>query len=161
MEGAGRPRMAPIQFHELDRLMAIETVAYPFPWSRVNFVDSLAAGYLARKRVDAHGRWLGYVIAMAGVDETHLLNLTVVPEFQRHGHARAMLDELVHWSRERAALRLWLEVRESNHRAQALYRHYGFREVGLRQGYYPAGPGGRENAVVMSFDMAPRNDALG
>lgn len=161
MDGAGWPRTAPIQLHELDRLMAIETVAYPFPWSRGNFVDSLVAGYLARKRVDAQGRWLGYMIAMAGVDETHLLNLTVVPEFQHQGHARAMLDELVRWSRDRAAVRLWLEVRESNHRAQALYRRYGFRELGLRRGYYPAGPNGRENAVVMSFDITPRNDALG
>lgn len=153
--------MTPIQLHELDRLMAIETVAYPFPWSRGNFVDSLAAGYLVSKRVDAEGRWFGYVVAMAGVDETHLLNLTVVPQFQRQGHARAMLDELVRWSRERAAVRLWLEVRESNDRAQALYRRYGFRELGLRRGYYPAGPDGRENAVVMGLDLAPRQDALG
>jgi len=120
MERAEGPRTAPIQLHELDRLLAIETAAYPFPWSRDNFVDSLAAGYLARKRVDAEGRWLGYMVAMAGVDETHLLNLTVAPQFQRQGHARAMLDELVRWSRERAARRLWLEVRESNLRAQAL-----------------------------------------
>jgi ribosomal-protein-alanine N-acetyltransferase len=161
MERAEGPRTAPIQLHELDRLLAIETVAYPFPWSRDNFVDSLAAGYLARKRVDAEGRWLGYMVAMAGVDETHLLNLTVAPQFQRQGHARAMLDELVRWSRERAARRLWLEVRESNLRAQALYRRYGFRELGLRRGYYPAGPAGRENAVVMSLNMAEDDDALG
>lgn len=161
MERAEGPRTAPIQLHELDRLLAIETVAYPFPWSRDNFVDSLAAGYLARKRVDAEGRWLGYMVAMAGVDETHLLNLTVAPQFQRQGHARAMLDELVRWSRERAARRLWLEVRESNLRAQALYRRYGFRELGLRRGYYPAGPAGRENAVVMSLNMAENDDALG
>jgi ribosomal-protein-alanine N-acetyltransferase len=160
MERAEGPRTAPIQLHELDRLLAIETVAYPFPWSRDNFVDSLAAGYLARKRVDAEGRWLGYMVAMAGVDETHLLNLTVAPQFQRQGHARAMLDELVRWSRERAARRLWLEVRESNLRAQALYRRYGFRELGLRRGYYPAGPAGRENAVVMSLNMAEDDDAL-
>ena len=161
MERTGWPRTAPIQLHELDRLLAIEAVAYPFPWSRDNFVDSLAAGYLARKRVDAEGRWLGYMVAMAGVDETHLLNLTVAPQFQRQGHARAMLDELVRWSRERAARRLWLEVRESNLRAQALYRRYGFRELGLRRGYYPAGPAGRENAVVMSLDMTEGDDALG
>jgi ribosomal-protein-alanine N-acetyltransferase len=160
MERTGWPRLAPIQILELDRLLAIEAAAYPFPWSRDNFVDSLAAGYLACKRVDAQGRWLGYMVAMGGVDETHLLNLTVAPPFQRQGHARAMLDELVRWSLDRAAVRLWLEVRESNHRAQALYRRYGFRELGLRRGYYPAGPAGRENAVVMSLDITTGNDAL-
>lgn len=134
--------------------MAIESAAYPHPWSRGNFIDSIVAGYRVCKRVDTEGRWLGYFVAMAGVDETHLLNLTVVPAFERQGHARAMLDELVRWSAERAATRLWLEVRESNERAQALYRRYGFREIGLRRGYYPTGPHGRENAIVMSLDLA-------
>src|ERR1043165_9157026 len=77
---------------DLDTLVAIESSAYAFPWSRGNFIDSLNAGYLGRKRVDAAGRWLGYFIAMPGVQELHLLNLTVVPEHQRRGHARAMLD---------------------------------------------------------------------
>jgi [ribosomal protein S18]-alanine N-acetyltransferase len=145
------PRLRPIQLHELDQLMAIETAAYPYPWSRGNFIDSIVAGYRVCKRVDVQGRWLGYFVAMAGVGETHLLNLTV---------ARAMLDELVRWSAGLAASRLWLEVRESNGRAQALYRRYGFRETALRRGYYPAGPGGRENAIVMSLAIPLPADAL-
>lgn len=160
MTAEAAPRLRPIQLHELDRLMAIETAAYPYPWSRGNFIDSIVAGYRICKRVDAQGRWLGYFVAMAGVGETHLLNLTVVPEFQHRGHARAMLDELVRWSAELAASRLWLEVRQSNLRAQALYRRYGFSEVGLRRGYYPAGPNGRENAIVMSLSIAKTADAL-
>lgn len=146
-------RLLPIHLHDLDTLMAIEAAAYPYPWSRGNFIDSLAAGYRLVKRVDAQGRWLGYCVAMTGVDETHLLNLTVAPDHQRQGHALAMLDELVQWSRGRQAARLWLEVRASNLRAQALYRRYGFQEAGLRRGYYPAGPDGRENALVMNLDL--------
>lgn len=146
-------RLLPIHLHDLEALMAIETAAYPYPWSRGNFIDSLAAGYHLRKRVDARGRWLGYFVAMNGVDETHLLNLTIAPEHQRRGHGRALLDELVRWSRERKASRLWLEVRESNLGAQALYRRYGFSDMGQRRGYYPSGPNGRENAIVMSLDL--------
>jgi ribosomal-protein-alanine N-acetyltransferase len=144
-------RSEPVSLADLDTLMAIEAAAYPFPWSRGNFVDSLHAGYLARKRLDAAGRWLGYFIAMPGVQEMHLLNLTVAPQHQRQGHARAMLDELVQRSGALGARRLWLEVRFSNQRAQDLYRHYGFRDVGLRRGYYPAGALARENAIVMSL----------
>lgn len=140
--------------------MAIETAAYPFPWSRGNFIDSLVAGYNARKRVDAQERWIGYYIAMVGVDEIHLLNLTVAPAFEHQGHARAMLDELVRWSVEQRAARLWLEVRASNQRALALYQRYGFREAGVRTGYYPAGPQGRENAAVMSLQLPPVDHAL-
>jgi ribosomal-protein-alanine N-acetyltransferase len=152
-------RFVPVGLADLDTLVEIESAAYPFPWSRGNFIDSLNAGYLARKRVDESGRWLGYFIAMPGVQEVHLLNLTVAPLHQRHGHARAMLDELVRESRALGAQRLWLEVRASNERAQELYRRYGFRDVGLRRGYYPAGTLARENAIVMSLilsgDAAP------
>ncbi|MCW5656305.1 MAG: ribosomal protein S18-alanine N-acetyltransferase [Burkholderiaceae bacterium] len=144
-------RFVPVGLADLDTLVAIESAAYPFPWSRGNFIDSLNAGYLARKRVDGGGQWLGYFIAMPGVQEVHLLNLTVAPPHQGHGHARAMLDELVRESRALGAQRLWLEVRTSNQRAQQLYRRYGFRDVGLRRGYYPAGTLARENAIVMSL----------
>jgi len=146
-------RFLAIGLSDLDTLVAIENAAYPFPWSRGNFADSLSAGYLARKRVDAAGRWLGYFIAMPGVQEMHLLNLTVTPEHQRRGHAVAMLDELVRESLALGSRRLWLEVRTSNERAQALYHRYGFHDVGLRRGYYPAGALARENAIVMSLTL--------
>jgi ribosomal-protein-alanine N-acetyltransferase len=152
-------RFVPIVPGDLDTLVAIEAAAYPFPWSRGNFVDSLSSGYLARKRLDAAGRWLGYFIALPGVQEMHLLNLTVAPEHQRRGHARAMLDELVHEAHVHSAQRLWLEVRASNDRAQALYRSYGFHEVAVRRGYYPAGPLARENAIVMSLVVAASDAA--
>jgi ribosomal-protein-alanine N-acetyltransferase len=142
---------------DLDTLVAIESSAYAFPWSRGNFIDSLNAGYLGRKRVDISGRWLGYFIAMPGVQELHLLNLTVVPDHQRRGHARAMLDRLREEASSLGAQRVWLEVRVSNERAQALYRRYGFREVGMRRGYYPAGTLSRENAIVMSLSLSERD----
>jgi len=163
----GRARFVSLGLDDVDTLLAIESSAYEHPWSRGNFVDSLNAGYLARKRIDAGGAWLGYFIAMPGVQELHLLNLTVTPQHQRCGHARAMLDRLVNEGSALGALRIWLEVRVSNQRAQQIYRRYGFREVGLRRGYYPAGTLARENAIVMSLDLAggaaapaPRDDAL-
>lgn len=146
----------PIGPAEVDTLLAIESSAYEFPWSRGNFIDSLNAGYLARKRVDAAGQWLGYFIAMPGVQELHLLNLTVAPAHQRQGHARAMLDRLVEEGVSLGAQRVWLEVRVSNVRAQQIYRRYGFREIGMRRGYYPGGALGRENALVMSLDLSGR-----
>jgi ribosomal-protein-alanine N-acetyltransferase len=149
-----RAHFVPLALADLDTLSAIESSAYEFPWSRGNFIDSLNAGYLARKRVDEGGAWFGYYIAMPGVQELHLLNLTVTPQHQRRGHARAMLDRLVNEGAALGALRIWLEVRVSNERAQQIYRRYGFREVGLRRGYYPAGALARENAIVMSLDLA-------
>jgi [ribosomal protein S18]-alanine N-acetyltransferase len=155
LRGDASPTLRPLTLADLDTLLAIEAQAYPVPWTRGNFIDSLAAGYLAMKYVDASGHWLGYYLAMPGVDEMHLLNLTVAPPLQGQGHARAMLGDLVQRARAAGAAQLWLEVRVSNERARALYRRYGFAEVGRRRGYYPVTQGPREDAIVMSL-LLPR-----
>jgi ribosomal-protein-alanine N-acetyltransferase len=147
-------RLVAMGVASLDEVLAIETAAYAFPWTRGNFVDSLASGYAAMTLHDTAGTMLGYFIAMSGVDEMHLLNLTVAPAQQHRGHARFMLDELELLCRERQARQLWLEVRESNQRARAIYRQRGFRHVGLRKGYYPAPAGQREDAIVMSLPIS-------
>ncbi|MFE8645836.1 ribosomal protein S18-alanine N-acetyltransferase [Sphingomonas sp. NCPPB 2930] len=140
---------APITPDTLDAVLAIEAQAYTHPWTRGNFLDSLRAGYQARQLV-AGGAVIGYFVAMKGVDEVHLLNITVAPACQRQGWARVLLDALRLWARGQGALWLWLEVRTGNLRAQSVYTAHGFQRVGLRKRYYPALDNGREDAVVMS-----------
>ncbi len=152
-------RLRAMTLADLDVVLDIELQAYPFPWTRGNFTDSLAAGYPARVLTDgrAGDRVIGYFVAMEGVDEMHLLNITVTPSEQGRGHGGGLLDALVQLCRECDAAQLWLEVRQSNPRARELYSRYGFREVGLRRGYYPAAQGQREDARVMTLivDEAP------
>ncbi|MBP6754040.1 MAG: ribosomal protein S18-alanine N-acetyltransferase [Alicycliphilus sp.] len=136
----------------LDALLAVEQRAYSHPWTRGNFTDALASGYQAQVLM-AGDHLLGYFVAMMGVDEVHLLNLTVAPEFQRQGWARVLLEALALWSRGQGAQWLWLEVRASNLRAQQIYLAHGFRRVGERKRYYPADHGQREDAVVMSLSL--------
>lgn len=138
----------PMTEARLDAVVAIEHRAYEHPWTRGNFSDSLRAGYQAQL-LCAGDTVLGYFVAMRGVDEVHLLNITVDPEHQRQGWGRVMLDGLALWSRSVGAEWLWLEVRTSNLRAQRMYERYGFRRVGERKHYYPARQG-REDAIVMS-----------
>ena len=146
-------RLRPVQYADLDQVLAVERAAYSFPWTRGNFVDSLAAGYLA-ELLEQGGRGLvGYYVAMPGVDEMHLLNLTVAPAQQRRGHARGLLDALERRCLERGLPRLWLEVRAGNVRARQIYARHGFAELGLRRGYYPAAKGQREDAIVMGLDL--------
>lgn len=148
---------------DLDAVMCIEVQAYPFPWTRGNFLDSLAAGYWTQGLFGpaeqalpgAPPTLLAYAWALPGVDEVHLLNLTVAPWAQRRGHARSLLDRLVDWARAEGAEQLWLEVRPSNLTAIALYRAHGFQTVGLRPGYYPAAQGQREDATVMVLALPP------
>lgn len=138
---------------DLDRVMAIEIEAYSHPWTRGNFIDSLASGYLAWLRLDAGGSCIGYCVAMPGFEEMHLLNLTVAPVMQRRGHARAMLQALCIACREQERPMLWLEVRQGNAPARRLYERFGFETVGLRRDYYPA-DAGREDAVVMRLGLS-------
>ncbi len=145
---------------DLDAVLAVENSVYEFPWTRGNFIDSLAAGYRAHTLRSADAALCAYCVAMAGVQEMHLLNLSVAPNRQHRGLARGLLDELVAHSRAAAAQWLWLEVRESNQRAREVYRRYGFTQVGWRLGYYPAAAGRREDACVMRLPLGEGLDAL-
>jgi ribosomal-protein-alanine N-acetyltransferase len=151
--------LRPMTTADLDEVLAIEVSAYPFPWSRGNFIDSLAAGYPAQVLLGAQGTMLGYFVAMGGVDEMHLLNITVAPAVQGRGHARQMIATLIALCRDLPADELWLEVRETNSRARGMYARLGFEQKGVRKGYYPAPFGRREDAVVMSLKLGA-GDAL-
>ena len=137
---------------DLHAVVAVEQRAYSHPWTRGNFTDSLAAGYLAELWLQGD-ELLGYFVAMPGVNELHLLNITVAAEQQGQGHGCTMMAALQAHALHTGAATLWLEVRESNHRARALYSRLGFAEVGLRRAYYPAGLK-REDAVVMSLVLS-------
>ena len=134
---------------QLDALMAVEQRAYSHPWSRGNFTDSLASGYQIELLLGGE-QVIGYFVAMPGVEEAHLLNITVAPEFQQQGWSVVLLDALALWARGRGAQWLWLEVRVSNLRARHVYEQYGFRRVGERKRYYPGVGNEREDAIVMS-----------
>lgn len=152
-------RFAPMTHAWLPAVLRIEQSAYESPWSQANFSDSLGAGYQMQLLLagpaepGASPELLGYFVAMKGVEEVHLLNITVAPAFQRQGWARVMLDALGLWARGQGAQWLWLEVRVSNLRAKSVYESHGFRQVGRRPRYYPAAPstGEREDALVMSL----------
>jgi [ribosomal protein S18]-alanine N-acetyltransferase len=140
----------------LEVVARVEQSAYEHPWSAGNFLDSIRAGYQAQLLTGGAqptAELIGYFVAMQGVEEVHLLNITVAPAHQRQGWAHVMLDAVTLWARGQGAQWVWLEVRPSNARARTLYERYGFREVGLRKQYYPAAAGEREDAVVMSLAL--------
>ena len=145
-------RLEPLTPALFDEVLRIENSAYAHPWTRGNFADSLKSGYQLLALMGGN-TLIGYFVAMEGVDEVHLLNITVTPSEQGRGHGREMLDALVDLCRDCGAEQLWLEVRQSNPRARELYRRYGFREVGVRRGYYPAAQGQREDARVMTLAL--------
>jgi ribosomal-protein-alanine N-acetyltransferase len=89
---------------------------------------------------------------MMGVDEAHLLNLSVAAAWQRRGLGRQLLQHFIELARSYEARSLFLEVRPSNQAARALYADMGFRPVSVRRGYYPA-DSGREDAILMVLEL--------
>lgn len=141
--------LVPMTMDEVDEVHAMECSVFPHPWSRANFSDSIQAGYDAWLLRADDGELAGYFLLMYALDEAHLLDVAVAGKRQGTGLGRRLLDMLCARAREMGAESVLLEVRPSNERALAVYRRYGFAEIGRRKGYYPAHEGKREDAIVM------------
>ena len=127
---------------------AIEQDVSADPWSTQDFRDCLAsdAVFLVADRAATVA---GYVVAIDAADEGEVLNLAVAPAGRRHGLGRALVDAVLEALTGRGARHIYLEVRESNGPARALYAAHGFREVGRRKQYYRRPV---EDAIVLRLD---------
>ena len=147
----GRVELLPMRPADLDAVLAIEYRACPFPWSRDNFTDSMASNYSCWVcRVDHDVA--GYFVLMLAVDDAHLLTIAVAESHQRRGLGARLLGQAMAIGLAGGAQTLLLEVRPSNVKALAMYRHFGFKQIGVRRGYYPA-DGGREDALVLTHPL--------
>jgi ribosomal-protein-alanine N-acetyltransferase len=145
------PVFRPMRAADVDAILLVERDIYAYPWSAGNFRDSLQAGYSCWV-MESMGYLAGYGVLMLGVNEAHLLNLSVAADWQRRGLGRTLLQHFIRLARECEAEQILLEVRPSNEAARALYGDAGFRELHVRLNYYPA-DAGREDAILMGMDL--------
>lgn len=134
----------------MEALAALERRCFTDPWSDVSFHESVEAGWsfgLVAERAEGIG---GYLIAREAAGTGEILNLAVAPELRRSGIARQLLAAGLAALAARNVEEVFLEVRESNLAAQALYVGAGFRPVGQRSGYYRSP---KEDALVLRRDM--------
>lgn len=151
-------RFAMMRAQDVEAVVAVENDAYPFPWTRGNFLDSLASRYDAWTLREADARLAGYFLLMHAVDETHLLNITVRPDLHGRGYGRMLLDKVIQLALDAKMRSVLLEVRPSNEHALAVYRHCGFQQIGIRKQYYPAAGTSREDAIVMRLMLDSHGD---
>ena len=126
-----------MQVSDLDAVMQIETVNFPFPWTAGNFKDSINSGHICLV-LEIDEVMVGYAILMMVLDEAHLLNISVSAAWKGKGWGRHLLNHMMQIP--------------SNVSAITLYESIGFNEMGVRPGYYPA-HNGRENAVLMGVAL--------
>ena len=114
---------------------ALEHAAFSDPWSERDFRECVASEVVFLVAAAPDGL-AGYVVAQDAADEGEILNLAVVPARHRGGIGRALVEGALAALAARGVTRVFLEVRESNGAARALYATLGFQEVGRRTRYY-------------------------
>lgn len=149
--GTGHPLINRLGIEDVDRIYALEQIAYPFPWTRGIFEDCFRTDY------DCFGLQIGkdltgYTILSHAAGEAHLLNLCIHPEWQHRGFGSLLLEFAINHVAKHENEAMFLEVRESNPRAANLYKNRGFKVIGRRRFYYEAG-NKREDAIVMRLDL--------
>ena len=144
--------LRPMRMEDVEAILTVEQEIYTHPWTAGNFRDSLHAGYSCWV-MEYADVLAGYGVLMVGVDEAHLLNLSIAATHQRRGLGRSLLLHFIDIACACQADKLLLEVRPSNRAARVLYASTGFREVSVRRSYYPAAAG-REDAILMGLDLS-------
>jgi ribosomal-protein-alanine N-acetyltransferase len=148
-------RIEKMTLNDLDPVLEIEAVSYRTPWSRRAFTSELTENSYAHYLVARHdGRIIGYIGMWVILEESHITNIAVDPQYRRHGVGRRLLEDMFDRAAELGATRVTLEVRVSNTGAQSLYRQLGFADRGLRKGYYADT---NEDAIIMwKDDLGPQ-----
>lgn len=135
---------------DIDAVIALEQSCYRLPWSRGQFLEELANPVAAIDLCMVDFRIAGYLCSWLIHGEMQILNLATAPDFRRRGIAMQLLNHV--FNRGAPGLTTaWLEVREHNHSAIALYQRCGFVLRGRRRHYYPDG----EDALLLSRDFEP------
>lgn len=138
---------------DLDGVLRVEHRSFTAPWSRQAFLGELVENRLARYIV---GEYEGNVIGYAGLwmimDEGHVTNIAIDPDFRGMKLGEKLLRTLMSMCAVSGGRKMTLEVRVSNTVAQKLYYKYGFERVGIRKGYYTDN---KEDAIIMWVDLPP------
>jgi ribosomal-protein-alanine N-acetyltransferase len=132
---------------DIDQILEVEHASFTTPWSRDAFYNELHNNRFAVYIVlEENNKILGYCGAWIVIDEAHVTNVAILPEFRGRKLGEAILSKMMSVAREMGAKSMTLEVRVSNHVAQSLYRKLGFQNGGIRKNYYSDN---QEDGLVM------------
>ena len=144
-------QMRPARAEDIDAIHAIEVASFSDPWKRHGFRDLILAGNAIVVVAEQANTIVGFAVSYSGADEAEIANVAVAMSARRTGIGRALVEHVISASSAIGATRVFLEVRESNVAARALYGARGFVELSRRRAYY-TDP--REDAVVMRLDLS-------
>lgn len=138
---------------DIDAIVRVEDACFSTPWSIDAIKHEICENKLADFMIacDEENNIIGYIGIWTLLDECQINKIAVMPEKRKIGIGKTILNHVIELTRDMGVKSWYLEVRESNTAAQALYRSAGFSSVGTRKNYYinPV-----EDAVLMSLEEA-------
>ena len=141
-------KIKPMQKSDLDDVISIEAKAYgEHHWSKDSFMSELSndlAKYFSVFNTD--GQLIGYCGCWQILEEAHITNIAVSPDYRRKHIGEALLTTIIDECYRNMAKYITLEVRVGNKPAIAVYEKYGFKALGVRKGYYQDN---NEDALIM------------
>lgn len=142
------PFVRPIIEEDVPQIHEIEKACFAMPWSEDSILHDIRENVVARWLVldDGEGRVLAYAGMWFVLDEAHICNVAVHPDYRGQGYGRKIFTALIELAQENSMSLMTLEVRRSNAAAQALYHSCGFLDVGYRKRYYEDN---HEDALIM------------
>jgi [ribosomal protein S18]-alanine N-acetyltransferase len=145
-------RIEPMQTKDVEEVHAIESRSFRIPWSAGTFYSELLENQFAYYLVAKKGQTLvGYGGMWIILDEAHITNVAVLPEYRGRGLGRRLLRALMDSASSEGARKMTLEVRPSNERALTLYKKHGFVIRGVRKAYYQ----GEDAYIMWKDDLTP------
>lgn len=135
-----------MQSSDLAVVTAIEHMVQSHPWKEQQFKESIEV--YQSTVIEQQGEVVGFCILQPVLDEANLLLMAVHPGQQGKGLGYQLLEASLAQLKNNP-VQVFLEVRESNHAAIALYEKSGFHQIDLRKNYYPKPDGSREHAIIM------------
>lgn len=139
----------PAQIDDATDLARLHAIAFDNPWSREDFEVWLAKRQAFGVIAHSDARAVALAMVLAAGSDAELLTIASHPKARRRGVAQSLLHALDAEAAKRGLERWVLEVASTNLAARSLYERLKFMEIGVRKGYYSAGPD-RIDGIVLA-----------
>lgn len=143
--------IVPMTGEDIKSVYDVECKSFITPWSLKSFTSEIYNNNMAKYLVaKIDGKVVGYGGMWIILDEGHITNIAVHPDHRGKKIGDALVKALINLAGENDVKRMTLEVRPSNWTAINLYKKYGFKEAGVRKGYYQDTG---EDAIIMWLEV--------
>ena len=151
MPGKRKIKFRSLEFKDLDKVMEIERLSNPTPWSIGSFIDCINSSY-QNIVILRDNLLVGFCISTVNFTESHLLNISIHPDHRSKGLGQVLLEESERELNKKGVSDIFLEVRNSNIGAINFYKKNNYSHVGKRKNYYRLSDG-REDGLIFTKHM--------